>query len=95
MTSLTFGIYRYMPSFSTWLHQNAAEPLDCYEGCLLDNCVYACKRGYAFVYERYLNEFTSYYAVEFVPYKDETNALKLWDVWERRCHAAEDAVEGE
>lgn len=66
----------------TWQAQNDAECIDCVEGCLLDNLVMACKRGTAFLFEEYQNEWTSRYHVYFVPYKEQdTNGdySRLWD----------------
>lgn len=61
-----------------WMHQNKAEYTgDCVEGCLLDNFVLACKRGFAAVYEHTLNCWTSDYIVEFAP----GAALEVWKNW--------------
>ena len=51
-----------------WLHQNGAEYTGDYiEGCLLDNVIVATRRGYAAIYENYLNEWNSDYYIEFQP----------------------------
>ena len=49
MTVFEFGGYsrRNALPFSKWAVQNSAELLECVEGCLQDNSLYACKRGYA------------------------------------------------
>lgn len=61
-----------------WMHQNRAQHTGaCVEGCLLDNFVLACKRGFAAVYERYVNEWTSEYRVEF----ERGAAPELWRRW--------------
>lgn len=74
-------------NFETWAHQNAAEPVDCVEGCLLDSAVYACKRGYAFAYEHYRNAWASDYLVKFIPYKEDDGPA--WAAWEAFRTAAE------
>lgn len=62
-----------------WMHQNRAEHTGAYfEGCLLDNFVLACKRGYAFVYESYVNPNMSEYAIRFVPYEDVMTCDEMW-----------------
>ena len=64
----------YIPStfLETWIHQNDAEYLGDYvPGCLLDNFTMGTRRGYAAIYEHYLNEWTSDYYIEFQPYGDQ------------------------
>lgn len=56
---------------------------DFVEGCLINNFVLACNRGYAFFYEHATTTWTSDYYVEFVPYNDRENVLKLWDKWHK------------
>lgn len=70
---------RFRPSeLEKWMHQNKAQHTGaCVEGCLLDNFVLACKRGFAAVYERYVNEWTSEYRVEF----EQGAALEVWRRW--------------
>lgn len=65
-----------------WYTQNDGETVDGVDGCLLDNFVVACRRGWAFVYEHYLNPWESNYRVKFVPYKDEDGCRAAWDEWE-------------
>lgn len=66
--------------FDKWFHQNRAEYTGAFfEGVLLDNFVLDCKRGYAFVYEHALTEWTSAYRVKFAPYKDWDTCMKLFD----------------
>lgn len=49
-----------------WLHQNKAKCVgDFVEGCLLDNFVVMTKRGFAAIYEHYVNPNASDYRVEF------------------------------
>ena len=56
------------PAFHKWMAQNGAEYTGDYvEGCLLDNFIVATRRGYAAIYENYVNEWTSDYLVEFQP----------------------------
>ena len=50
--------YFYLNPFQLekFMHQNNAEYTgDYFPGCLLDNFIIACKRGYAFIYNHYLN----------------------------------------
>jgi|InofroStandDraft_1065614.scaffolds.fasta_scaffold07494_9 hypothetical protein len=63
-----------------WMRQNQAEYTGDYvEGCLLDNFVLACKRGFAAVYEHALTCWTSDYIVEFAP----GAAQDVWENWYR------------
>lgn len=51
-----------------WIYQNRAEYTGAFvEGCLLDNFVLACKRGFVAVYEHILNCWSSDYLIEFQP----------------------------
>ena len=61
-----------------FVHQNNAKYIECIEGCLLDNYVLACNRGTAFIYEQYVNEWTSNYRVEFYKKGHEEEG---WDKW--------------
>ena len=68
-----------------WLHQNKAHytGAGC-EGCLLENFIVETKRGYAAIYEHYLNPNSSDYRIEFVDFKNgwkngECDAL--WARW--------------
>lgn len=68
----------------TWIKQNNGEYIDCIEGCLLDNYVIACKRGTAFIYERYLNSNSSGYECYFVPNNAPNDVLnEFWDEFEQ------------
>jgi hypothetical protein len=61
-----------------WMHQNKASYAGVFvEGCLQDNFVLACKRGFAAVYEHYLNDWSSDYLVEFEP----GTAQEVWRRW--------------
>ena len=61
-----------------WMHQNEAEYTGAFApGCLLDNFVLACKRGFAAFYEHYLNCWSSDYLVEFEP----GPAQGVWKNW--------------
>ena len=71
--------------FDTWAAQNNAECIDCVEGCLLDNLVMACKRGTAFLFEVYANEWCSKWRCYFIPYKEQDSNgdySRLWDRFE-------------
>lgn len=58
-----------------WLHQNKAEILDSYEGVLLDYLLVKTKRGYAGVYEHYVNANASDYYIEF---STDDSAIDEW-----------------
>ena len=61
-----------------WLHQNGAEYTgDYYEGVLLDNYVVMTRRGFAAVYEHYLNANSSDYLIEWEP----GPAQNVWKNW--------------
>ena len=66
-----------------WAVQNSAECIDCVEGCLLDNLVYECKRGTAFIFEEYANTWTSMHMVYFIPYKEQENNAEYDALWAR------------
>lgn len=76
--------FKISPSnLKKWLHQNKAENTgEFVEGSLLDNFVVSCKRGFAAVYERYVNPWVSEYLVEF-------QAGSAPDVWKRWFEFAE------
>lgn len=67
-----------------WKHQNEATLVDCFEGTLVDNELYACKRGYCVAYEKPLNERASTKVYEFAPYKDEDACAELIDEFTHR-----------
>lgn len=67
-----------------WMHQNEAVLIDCFEGVLVDNELYACKRGYCAAYEKALNEWSSTQVYVFAPYKDESACAELLDEFECR-----------
>lgn len=61
-----------------WIHQNNAEYTgDFYEGCLLDNFVLVTDKGFAAVYEHYVNCWTSNYYVEY----QKGAAQTVWKKW--------------
>lgn len=66
-----------------WMKQNEAECLDIVEGCMLDNLVMSCKRGTAFLFEDYVNEWTSHYRVYFIPYKEQDSNPDYDRLWDR------------
>lgn len=66
-----------------WCGQNKGEYTgDFVDGCLLDNFIIACNRGYAFVYEHYLNPWASDYLVKFCQYDDKPAMDNLWKEWD-------------
>lgn len=69
-----------------WMHQNEAKYTGVFvEGCLLDNFVLVCKRGFAAVYEHYLNCWSSDYLIEF----QSGAAQSVWKNWYKFEEAAE------
>ena len=70
-----------------WLHQNEAQYTGDYiEGCLLDNFVVMTRRGFAAIYEKYVNANQSTYMVEF----EKGAAQEVWCRWydfEERANA--------
>lgn len=71
--------FRISPeNLDMWMHQNEAEYTGAFvEGSLLNNFVLACKRGFAAVYEHYLNCWSSDYLIEFQP----GAAQDVWKNW--------------
>ena len=62
-----------------WMHQNGGEYTgDYFEGSLLDNFIVTTKRGYCFIFEQYLNEWSSAYLCYFVPYKDKDDIAMMF-----------------
>ena len=54
-----------------WMKQNKAEYTGMFfEGCLLDNFMLSTKRGYAAIYEKYVNANCSEYLMKFAAYKN-------------------------
>lgn len=59
-----------------FLHQNGADIIDCFDGCLLDNLLCVTKNGGTMaIYERYINCWTSGYYIEYT--KDKEEAIKI------------------
>ena len=75
---MTKFIIRSNKNMNIWLHQNKAETVDFREGCLTDNFIVSTKRGYAAIFEHYLNSWSSGYLVEFEP----GDAPNVWNRWE-------------
>lgn len=72
-----------------WLHQNEATPVGDFEpGCLLDNFVVATKRGFAAIYEKYVNPNESCYRIEF----ETGTAQNLFRNWYKFEEQAEKGV---
>lgn len=62
------AFYLNPATLDKWLHQNAAAYTGDYiEGVLLDNFIVSTRRGYAAIYESYINPNMSRYYVEFQP----------------------------
>lgn len=81
MTELIISRYQ-CDALEKWLTQNKAQYTgDFVEGCLLDNYVVSCKRGFAAVYEDYINANSSGYKIVFAPYKDHKSVDQLWSDW--------------
>lgn len=78
--------------FDTWQAQNQAEIIEYAEGCLLDNMICACKRGTAFIFEEYQNEWTSRYHVYFIPYKEQESNGDYNRLWDRFTALQEQAM---
>lgn len=74
--------------FDRWMAQNKAEYTGDYiEGVLLDSFVVATPRGYAAVYEHYLNSWTSDYYIEFQPGAAQ-DVFSAWYEFEAAAEAA-------
>ena len=74
--------YIHPKNFGRWFHQNEATAMgDFIYGCLLDNFILATKRGYAFIYEKYCNEWESCYHIIFAPYSDKSTVQDLFSKW--------------
>ena len=79
----------FINDIEKWMHQNDAEYTgEFFEGCLLDNFIVACKRGYAAIYERYATSNSSRYYMVFAPYKDVAAVDKLFSEFLEREEAA-------
>jgi hypothetical protein len=71
-----------------WLHQNHTIPTgDFVEGCLLDNWVVATKRGFAAIYEHYLNPNSSCYRIVW----EDSTAQNMFAQWYKFEEEAENA----
>ena len=91
MTALNIDAER----LELWLHQNAAELIEIVEGSLIDNYLYECKRGQAFIYEVYRNEWSSSHRAHFITRKEAQQgtpaALAEWERWQALKDEAEKA----
>lgn len=66
--------------FDKWFSQNSGEYTGNYfSGVLQDNFVVSCRRGYAFLYEHYINANSSDFSVYFIPYKEAEKHNKAYD----------------
>jgi hypothetical protein len=74
-------------NLNRWMQQNKAEYTgDFLDGCLLDNFVVKTKRGYAAVYEKYVNEGMSTYRIEWQA-GNADNVFANWYMFEQNCFA--------
>lgn len=72
-----------------WMHQNEAEHTEwAFEGCLLDNFMLKCKRGWCAVYERYATPNSSVHEFHFAAYSDEDAVQALWEKFVERYEEA-------
>lgn len=63
-----------------WLHQNKADYLgDYFDGVLLDNFTVMTKKGYAAIYENFVNTNQSDYLVEFASFKNSDRIFNKWN----------------
>lgn len=75
--------------FEKWLHQNKGEYTGNFvDGVLLDSFVIATPRGYAAVYEKYCNEWTSCYHVVY----EKGTAQNMFKQWYEFEQAAQEQV---
>lgn len=59
-----------------FLHQNGADVIDSFDGCLLDNLLCTTKHnGTMAIYERYINCWTSGYYIEYSKDPEEVNRI--------------------
>lgn len=85
--NITILEIRTAAGLEKWKHQNRAVYTgDFVEGCLLDNYVVACKRGFAAVYEHYVNPNMSDYRIEFQPGAAQ-EIFRRWYDFEERANA--------
>ena len=69
--------------FEKWFYQNRGEYTgDFIKGVLLDNFIIATKRGFAAVYEKYCNEWSSCYHIVFET-GTARNMFKQWYEFEQ------------
>ena len=67
-----------------WMHQNKAQYTGAFfDGSLLDNFILQCKRGFAAVYEKYLNCWSSAYRVVYAKESKDIDNL-FADFYERK-----------
>lgn len=64
-------------NLDAWMHQNSAKPIDSFEGCLLDNTLYACKNGTAAIYEKPATTNSSVYFMIFSHSKNKEECIKI------------------
>ena len=71
--------FKYRGSLEKWIFQNAAEVIDCVEGCLLDNYLVKAKNGFAMILETYANSNSSINTIIF----ERGNGAKIIDMWDK------------
>lgn len=87
--------FRSLKQIDKWIHQNDAECIDGIEGCLLNHLLYACKRGYCYMFETYVNPNMSDYECYFIPYNETSNNPeydKLCDTWQALVDEQEEII---
>ena len=55
----------YIEHIGKLLHQNDAQLIDTFEGCLIDNYLYQARRGVFALFESYVNTWNSRYIFKF------------------------------
>lgn len=55
----------YIEHIGKLLHQNDAQLIDTFEGCLIDNYLYQARRGVFALFESYVNTWSSRYIFKF------------------------------
>ena len=71
----------FITDLQKWLVQNEAEIIDCFEGCLLDYYVIACKNGTCFVFEECATEWASKYHAYFFKNDHSEKYKRIEEEW--------------
>lgn len=82
--------------FDKWMHQNKANYIgEFFDGVLLDNFVIETPKGFAFIYESYVNPNQSEYLVKFVRHKEDFSITdRLFSEFIEREEKAEAYING-